>query len=254
MNIFDKTDHVIRKPTVYILVYILGNLSVHIIPSHDIMWWHVTLSIESPLTATWWAGHDNTIRPIPAPWWQNASNTATWRWNPMTVPSILLVVCRKKSLVRKFVYIHWWGKVIMVTKSSVGNSHRSAGPRPTTLEEDQELFIEFSSISCLWFEIKGMRTYNFLTEFQTLTKSAGYQIDGLVQERYNSSALAVELHLSCTNPSIYWCDIIYVIKTVTWLYTMYSDIFIPLSNLHTSYMEHFVMPEIKLYHHMVFEN
>ena len=27
-------------------------------------------------------------------------------------------------------------------------------------------------------------------------------IDGLVQERRNSSALATELHLSCTNPSI----------------------------------------------------
>ena len=28
-------------------------------------------------------------------------------------------------------------------------------------------------------------------------------IDGLVQERRNSSALAMELHLSCTNPPIY---------------------------------------------------
>ena len=28
-------------------------------------------------------------------------------------------------------------------------------------------------------------------------------IDGLVQERRNSSALAMELHLSCINPSIY---------------------------------------------------
>ena len=30
-----------------------------------------------------------------------------------------------------------------------------------------------------------------------------YLFDGLVQERRNSSALAVELRLSCTNPSIY---------------------------------------------------
>ena len=45
--------------------------------------------------------------------------------------------------------------------ASVGNSHRPAGPRPTTLEEDWELFVDFSSISCLWFEIQGMRTYNF---------------------------------------------------------------------------------------------
>ena len=29
-------------------------------------------------------------------------------------------------------------------------------------------------------------------------------IDGLLQERRNSSALAMELRLSCTNPSIYW--------------------------------------------------
>ena len=44
---------------------------------------------------------------------------------------------------------------------SVGNSHRSAGPRPTTLEEDRKLFVDFSSILCLWCEIQGMRTYNF---------------------------------------------------------------------------------------------
>ena len=30
-----------------------------------------------------------------------------------------------------------------------------------------------------------------------------YHIDGLVQERRNSSALALELHLSCTNPLIW---------------------------------------------------
>ena len=29
-----------------------------------------------------------------------------------------------------------------------------------------------------------------------------YYIDALVQERHNSSALAMELHLSCINPSI----------------------------------------------------
>ena len=44
---------------------------------------------------------------------------------------------------------------------SVGNSLRSTGPRPTTLEEDWELFVDFSLILCLRFEIHGMRTYNF---------------------------------------------------------------------------------------------
>ena len=32
-------------------------------------------------------------------------------------------------------------------------------------------------------------------------------IDGLVQERRNSSALAMELRLSCTNPSISWTNV-----------------------------------------------
>ena len=36
-------------------------------------------------------------------------------------------------------------------------------------------------------------------------KEVQYQIDGLVQERRNSSALAMELHLSCTNPSKWYC-------------------------------------------------
>ena len=39
-------------------------------------------------------------------------------------------------------------------------------------------------------------------------------IDGLVQERRNSSALAMELHLSCTKALIY-CDAL-GIKTIHW--------------------------------------
>ena len=42
--------------------------------------------------------------------------------------------------------------------TSVGNSHRSASQRPTTFLEDWELFADFSSILCLWFEIQDMRT------------------------------------------------------------------------------------------------
>ena len=38
-------------------------------------------------------------------------------------------------------------------------------------------------------------------QFQSRTNSD--YIYGVVQERHNSSALAVELRLSCTNPSIY---------------------------------------------------
>ena len=35
-----------------------------------------------------------------------------------------------------------------------------------------------------------------------MTASSYYRIDGLMQERRNSSALAMELRLSCTNPLI----------------------------------------------------
>ena len=37
------------------------------------------------------------------------------------------------------------------TAHSVGNSHRSASPKMTTLEEDWELFVNLSLILCLWF-------------------------------------------------------------------------------------------------------
>ena len=50
--------------------------------------------------------------------------------------------------------------------TSVGNSHRSASWRPTTLEEDRELFVEFSSILCFWFEIQGMNPTTFWLSFK----------------------------------------------------------------------------------------
>ena len=37
----------------------------------------------------------------------------------------------------------------------------------------------------------------------TMVLTVQDQVDGLVQERRNSTALAMELHLSCTNPSKY---------------------------------------------------
>ena len=58
-----------------------------------------------------------------------------------------------------------WSKSDLTT-CSVENSHRSVDPRPSTLEEDRELLVDFSLISCLWFKIQGMRTYKFFaTEF-----------------------------------------------------------------------------------------
>ena len=49
----------------------------------------------------------------------------------------------------------------LLIRHSVGNSHRSASPRQTALEEDRELFVNFSLILCLWFEIQDLRAYNF---------------------------------------------------------------------------------------------
>ena len=45
---------------------------------------------------------------------------------------------------------------------SVGNSHRSASPRSTTLEEDRELFVDFSSILSLWENSRRTREFHFL--------------------------------------------------------------------------------------------
>ena len=72
------------------------------------------------------------------------------------------------SIVNNYQYLHWktineqgYLCISILTKitvclkdklawkvASVGNSHGSASLRLTTLEEDQELFIDFSSILC----------------------------------------------------------------------------------------------------------
>ena len=47
-----------------------------------------------------------------------------------------------------------------------------------------------------------------LSSVYTMTWEKMFHIDGLVQERCNSSALAMELHLSCINPSICTCSML----------------------------------------------
>ena len=49
-------------------------------------------------------------------------------------------------------------------------------------------------------------TVNTMAADKLVTKGAkaSAQIHGLVQERRNSSALAIELRLSCTNPSTWY--------------------------------------------------
>ena len=55
---------------------------------------------------------------------------------------------------------------------------------------------------------RGWPTYRKICNAITFPENGSYvqplsPIDGLVQERRNSSALAMELRLSCTNPSIW---------------------------------------------------
>ena len=66
-------------------------------------------------------------------------------------------------------------------------------------------------ISKTWILRHICKTLNFIPFISVYLSSASHEwdactiheyIDGLVQERRNSSALAVELHLSCTNPVI----------------------------------------------------
>ena len=56
------------------------------------------------------------------------------------------------------------------------------------------------------------------TLFGQITSSD--HVDGLVQERRNSSVLAVELHLSCTNPLIWKIDCLLTNDLVKLLYNM----------------------------------
>ena len=57
---------------------------------------------------------------------------------------------------------------ILSLPHSVGNSHRSASPRPTTLEEDQQLFVDFIKFYLHDLRFKAWGPATFLTEFQTL--------------------------------------------------------------------------------------
>ena len=57
-----------------------------------------------------------------------------------------------------------------------------------------------SPVHCLYDE--KFLHFNWITAFENRLLLLSY-IDGLMQERRNSNALAMELCLSCTNPSIY---------------------------------------------------
>ena len=81
--------------------------------------------------------------------------------------------------------------------ASVGNSHRSASPRPTTLEEGRQIFVDFSLNLCLWFEIQGMRTYIFID----WVSNTG---NGLLPGSANQLSETVLTFFECQIPSSPW--------------------------------------------------
>ena len=63
---------------------------------------------------------------------------------------------------------------------------------------------DFTDFIYLWLSLDGSGDgplYILVLFHEVVTFN--WQFNGLVQERHNSSALAVELCLSCTNPPIY---------------------------------------------------
>ena len=51
--------------------------------------------------------------------------------------------------------------------------------------------------------------------YSCLAEISDVYIDGLVQERLNSIAYALDLRRSCTNPSIWRCALVWVIQTIS---------------------------------------
>ena len=110
---------------------------------------------------SWWYEEPGHQQPLQWP-----SSQGIFR--PQHQLHLSLIIIRSITCKSLLMLIPWLlgspGACVTIAKilfTSVGNSHRPASPRPTTLEEDRELFVDFPSISCLWFEIQGMRTYNF---------------------------------------------------------------------------------------------
>ena len=68
---------------------------------------------------------------------------------------------------------------------------------PQDLIDDESTLLQVMA----WWHQETSRLLQMPLPELVFTQFYAY-IDGLVQERRNSSALAMELHLSCTDPSI----------------------------------------------------
>ena len=71
----------------------------------------------------------------------------------------------------------FWDLVrLNMSYTSVPNYCQSVSPKQTTLEEDWELFLNFSSILCLWFKIQGSRTDNFFDWVLNTAYTRGFTV------------------------------------------------------------------------------
>ena len=57
---------------------------------------------------------------------------------------------------------------------------------------------------CVWWQCEDCPSWSNASQGSRPERESKAYFDGLVQERRNSSALAMELRLSCTDPSIWW--------------------------------------------------
>ena len=79
--------------------------------------------------------------------------------------------------------------------------------------------------------------------------SSWCHFDGLVQERRNSSALAMELHLSCTNPSI--CTLSWMQWFMTILYLLLISLQFNICDFQNHYQRWSIIHSIFLMHFVV---
>ena len=86
------------------------------------------------------------------------------------------------------------------------------------------LILQFENQMCIsqtqawtWTKLLQRRgQWTFQLKFSDQRSIDLLYIGGLVQERCNSSALSMELHLSCTNSSIYWPTQILISNNMSW--------------------------------------
>ena len=121
---------------------------------------------------------------------------------------------------------HWFGlrfdQYLMVSHacSSPVDCHMSPGGDIKGLRPGGMLWCVSNSqvsISLAWHN--GMWDLDMrMYQMHYVTKPCSGHVDGLVQERGNSSAVAIELRLSCTNPSMYvqWAESISCLLMVWW--------------------------------------